>query len=155
MLSFQFLPFFYWKAAPLSELQEISPVGECFLHFSSCFIAGQSSGWPRRCWKPGKVAGGGRPGQGHPAGMSLDVTPASSHGQHQHSNVMLQLLRCFLRSLPAADELGAVSVQRHFTVVTLEQNNSCIHLSKCLQVPFPDWYNNGESQIKVSLSRPL
>lgn len=67
-----------------------------------------------------------------PSRSSLDVTPASSHAEHQHGDVMLQLLRWFLRSLPAADEAGAVSVQRHFTVVTLEQNNSCIHLSKCL-----------------------
>lgn len=44
--------------------------------------------------------------------------------EQQHGNVMLLLLRCFLRSLPAADEVGAVSVHRHFTVVTLEQSNS-------------------------------
>lgn len=72
------------------------------------------------------------------ARSSLDVTPASSRTEHQHRNVMLLLPRWFLRSLPAADEVGAVSVQRHFTVVTLEQNNSSVHLSKCLRFPFQD-----------------
>lgn len=72
------------------------------------------------------------------ARSSLDVTPASSRTEHQHRNVMLLLPRWFLRSLPAADEVRAVSVQRHFTVVTLEQNNSSVHLSKCLRFPFQD-----------------